>query len=200
MDYPKVIRAATEMIEGLGLDLTDPNLRETPERIARMLSTEFFAGVCLPEEITCRMFGKMQNLTTFPNSNNYQDIIMLDNIHFTSMCAHHFLPFSGKAWMLYIPDKKLVGASKPSRLIEYYSKRPQIQEHLTHDVIEDFCNQVEPLGAMLLMRGVHGCISERGVKQYHGAGMVTSAVRGLFLTDPVMEQKGLELIKLSLEI
>lgn len=178
---------------GLELDLSDPNLAETPHRIAKMWVREFFKTLDSKEE-------GFSNLTSFPNDRAYNQIIMLDRIHFTSMCSHHFLPFSGLAWLAYIPNKKLVGASKPSRLIDFFSRKPQLQETLGYEIIDEFNKKAEPKGCMVVIRGVHGCMSSRGVLQYSGAGMMTSAVSGVFDTDAKARSEGMDLIKISLMV
>jgi len=177
------------MTEGLGLDLTDPNLQETPRRIAKMYCEEFFTSIGAEG---------FDNLKTFPNSKGYDQIILLDRIHFISICSHHFIPFVGLAWLAYLPNEVLVGASKPSRLINFYSKKPQLQEHICHEVIEDFKEHVKPKGVMVVMRGIHGCMSHRGAKQTGGAGMTTSAVSGVFKEDPKSRTEAMDLIKISL--
>jgi len=146
------IRAALE--KGLGLDLSDPNLEGTPSRIARMYCEEFFTGI-----------GKeFHEFRVFPNKYGYDQIIMSDKIQFVSMCSHHFLPFEGWAWILYIPDRWLVGLSKLARLVDHYARRPQLQENLCHEVIMSFNREVHPKGCMVFLRGVHGCTRCRGVK------------------------------------
>lgn len=173
--------------EGLGLNLDDPNLRDTPRRVAQMYCQEFFKNV-----------GKeFSRVTCFPAPAESRDIIMFDNIDFVSCCSHHFLPFMGRAWVLYIPGEKIVGASKPARIVEHYSKRPQLQETLCRDVLDCFQRHVLPEGAMVYMRAIHQCMSCRGAKQSQKAGMTTSAVQGVFLTNDTLELKGLEMIKLS---
>lgn len=177
------------MIEGLGLDLSDPNLCETPERIARMLCSELLQSV--DEEPT--------DLTkSFPNDKGYDEIVMLDNIPFTSLCSHHFLPFPGLAWFLYIPNRNLLGASKPARVIDFFSKKPQLQENLASEIIRYIEEDVKPIGCMLVMRAVHGCMSCRGVKTGHNSGMVTSITRGAFREKEATRNEGLSLIQLSL--
>lgn len=176
--------------EGLGLDTQDSNLQDTPKRIASMFSNEFLSSLECPEGFT--------NLKTFPNDAGYDQVIVLDRIHFVSLCSHHFLPFVGLAWLAYIPGDCLVGASKPARLIEFCSKKPQIQEKLVHEVIIHFDEVVKPQGTLVLMRGIHGCISYRGVKQYGGAGMTTSAVSGVLREDLKAKSEALDLIKISL--
>jgi len=188
MDKSIVVDAMTRLIsEGLGLDLSDPNLRRTPERVAKMYCNEFFASVG----------REFDGVTCFPAPAKSKDIIMFDNIDFVSMCSHHFLPFTGRAWVLYIPGDKIVGASKPARIVSHYAKRPQLQEQLCRDVINCFNNAVQPEGSMVYMRAIHQCMSCRGAQQSQKAGMTTSAVEGIFLKDSTLELKALEMIKLS---
>jgi GTP cyclohydrolase I len=176
---------------GLGLNLDDPNLKDTPKRIMKMWTEEFFSSV---EK------DGFENLTVFPNEKCYDQIIMLDRIHFVSMCSHHFLPFSGLAWLAYIPRDCLAGASKPSRLIDFYSKKPQLQETLSQEVLDCFNEKVNPRACLVLIRGIHGCMSERGVLQYNGSGMMTSAISGVFKTDSKARSEAMDMIKISLMI
>jgi len=186
MDEQVVINCFSKlMVDGLGLDLTDPNLKDTPKRVAKMYVREFFSGLSKgPPE-----------LTIFPNSKNYTGIILLDNIPFISVCSHHFLPFQGLAWFLYIPDKYLVGASKISRLTSYYSSFPQIQEQLTQQIVNHFVTDIQPKGCMLVMQAAHGCMSCRGIKQ--SGSLITSVVYGSFAENLSTREEGMELIKLS---
>ena len=178
------------ILDELNLDFSDKNLKDTPKRITKMLQNEFLSSVGkkLPEE----------HKTTFPNE-GYDEIIMLDNIPFTSLCSHHFLPFSGLSYLLYIPNEKLIGASKPARIIDFYCKKPQLQENLGIEIMNAFMRIVKPSGAMLVMRAIHNCMSCRGVKTGLGAGMTTSITRGAFRSSPELEMKGLSLIQLSKE-
>jgi GTP cyclohydrolase I len=182
--------------DGLGFDMTDPNLIDTPKRIAKMYCKELFHAV--NKEFPEKEFSK------FPNTEKYNQITMLDNIHFTSVCSHHFLPFTGKAWFLYIPgdfdmsnESDLIGASKPARIIAHYAARPQLQENLCHQVMNRFVEVMQPKGAMLVMRAIHGCMSCRGVRQYNNTGMTSSAVYGAF-NEPATRAEAMQLIQLSL--
>ncbi len=175
--------------EGLGLDLSDPNLKDTPNRIARAYCQEFFENTGKEPE------GNL--LKTFPNNHHYDEIIMFDNIPFTSMCSHHFLPFSGLAWFLYIPNELLLGASKPARTIEFFTKQPLLQEHLSHLISTFLQEEVKPLGTMLVMRAVHSCMACRGVKTGLSSGMTTSQTTGYFRSTPT-KMEALQLIQLSL--
>jgi len=179
------------MEQGLGLDLSDPNLADTPRRFAKMIGTELMAN----QEADIKNLDNI--IRSFPNKKKFDEIIMLDNIPFVSTCSHHLLPFPGLAWVLYVPDKKLMGASKASRIINFFSKKLQLQENLSTEVIDAIMTHVEPLGAMLVMRAVHGCMSCRGVKTGSGAGMTTSVTRGCFRNNIDTRIEALELIKLS---
>lgn len=176
---------------GLGFDMNDPNLIDTPSRIARMYCEELFKNVDkeYPEE----------DFRKFPNTKKYNQVTMIDNIHFTSVCSHHFLPFVGKAWFLYIPNEyDLIGASKMPRIIEHYAARPQLQENLCHEVIERFVEVMQPKAAMLVMRAIHGCMACRGVNQYNNTGMTSSAIYGGF-NDATTRSEAMSLIQLSLK-
>jgi len=178
------------MIEGMGLDLNDPNLKDTPKRVAKMYGKELFHGVGheFPEDQFAR----------FPNDKNYDQMVMIDNIHFTSVCSHHFLPFSGRAWFAYIPGSHdVAGASKLPRLVKHYASRPQLQENLVHEIMNRFVEVMKPAGAMLVMRAIHGCMSCRGVEQYNNTGMISSAVYGTFKEHPETRHECLDLIQLS---
>lgn len=174
--------------EGLGLNMLDPNLIDTPKRIAKMYCRELFHNV--GEEFPESKFR------SFPNEKNYSQIVMVDNIHFTSMCSHHFMPFTGKAWFLYIPDEKLVGVSKIPRIVEHYAARPQLQENLCHEIMNRFVEVIKPKGVMLVMRAIHGCMSCRGVRQYANSGMTSSAIYGVF-NDAAVREEAMNLIQMS---
>lgn len=186
----KKIELGVEMMlkEGLGLDMTDPNLKDTPKRVGKMYATELLHNV--NEEYPEEAFSK------FPNSHNYSQIILMDNIHFVSTCSHHLLPFVGVGFFAYIADQYLAGASKMARLIEHYGARPQLQENLCHEVINRFVDVMKPKGAMIVLRAIHGCMSCRGVKQYANSGMTTSAIYGCF-EDPACRAEAMGLIQLS---
>lgn len=186
------------MSEGLGLDMSDPNLCGTAGRVAKMYCQEFFKNV--DEEFPA------EKLTTFPNEDGYDEIILADNIPFVSICSHHFLPFTGKAWFLYIPNHQVIedkeallsGASKMARVVQHYASRPQLQERLAKQIVKRFEELVKPNGIMLVMRAVHGCMSCRGVKSGNNSGLVTSIVRGAFKEHASTRSEAMDLIKLSL--
>lgn len=194
MDEKLIAVAFAQLMEyGLGLDLSDPNLEDTPERVARMYCRELLCNCC----------KEFSDWKAFPNKHSYNQIIMADRISFVSLCAHHFLPFTGNAWVAYIPESRaaggrLVGASKLARCVEHYACRPQLQEHLCHEVMNSLVGAITPLGAMVVMRAIHGCMKCRGVKQRGGSGMITSALHGIFHRDTAAKIEVLDMIKISL--
>jgi GTP cyclohydrolase I len=166
-----------EIIETLGLDPTDPNLVETPQRVAKMY-LEMFHG--LSE-------GAEPKVTFFPNDEHYNSMVMEKDIPFYSMCSHHFVPFYGHAHVAYIPNEKIVGLSKMPRIVEFYAHRPQLQERLTEQVASFMAEKLQPQGVMVVVEARHLCVEMRGVKK-PGALTVTSAIRGIFYNRPVREE------------
>jgi len=173
----RIARHVRGILGELGLDLHDPNLHETDQRVARMY-LEMFRGL---EQ------GAEPKVTTFPNDEGYSHMVMEKNIPFYSMCAHHLVPFYGHAHMAYIPRERIVGLSKFARVLEFYAKRPQLQERLTEQVVNFLEEKLEPLGAVVVIEARHLCVEMRGVKK-PGALTTTSAIRGIFHQRPVREE------------
>ncbi len=161
----------------LGLDLDDPNLRTTHERVASMY-LEMFRGLDQ---------GSQPRITTFPNDENYRAMVMEKDIPFYSMCSHHLVPFYGHAHIAYVPGDKILGLSKFARILEFYAKRPQLQERLTEQVVSFLEEELRPRGAMVVIEARHLCVEMRGVKK-SGAMTVTSALRGIFHERPIREE------------
>ena len=167
---------------------TDDNLKGTPERIAKMWEHEFISHKTKPE------------MRTFKNR-KYDEIIMFDNIPFTGVCPHHLQPYQGKAWFLYIPNQVVVGASKPARLIDYYcSKTPELHEDVGIQIMDDFIESVDPVGALLVMRAIHTCMACRGIKTGFSSGMTTSISRGAFRDKLEVRLEAFSLIRFSQEV
>ena len=166
-----------EVLVELGLDLNDPNLATTHERVARMY-LEMFRGLDQ---------GSQPRVTTFPNDENYQAMVMEKDIPFYSMCSHHLVPFHGHAHIAYVPRDKILGLSKFARILEFYAKRPQLQERLTEQVVSFLEDELRPRGAMVVIEARHLCVEMRGVKK-SGAMTVTSALRGIFHERPIREE------------
>jgi GTP cyclohydrolase I len=165
------------ILTALGLDLKDPNLAETDLRVAKMY-IEMFHGLAE---------GAEPKVTTFPNEEGYSHMVMEKQIPFYSMCAHHLVPFYGHAHIAYIPRERILGLSKFSRILEFYAKRPQLQERLTEQVVTYLEEKLQPLGAMVVVEARHLCVEMRGVKK-PGALTVTSALRGIFHQKQVREE------------
>ncbi len=161
----------------LGLDLADPNLSRTDERVAEMY-LEMFHGL---------REGAEPSVTTFPNDEKYSHMVMEKDIPFYSMCSHHLVPFYGHAHIAYIPGDTIIGLSKFGRILEFYAKRPQLQERLTEQVADCLVKRLAPRGAMVVIEARHLCVEMRGVKK-PGALTVTSALRGTFHERPVREE------------
>jgi GTP cyclohydrolase IA len=179
-DEQKVTQIAAHVrriIEALGLDVSDPNLDGTPERVAKMY-LEMFHGLAE---------GAEPKVTFFPNDEHYTAMVMEKDIPFYSLCSHHFVPFYGHAHIAYIPNDKIAGLSKMPRILEFYARRPQLQERLTEQVAAFLAEKLSPQGVMVVIEARHLCVEMRGVKK-SGALTVTSAIRGIFNTRPVREE------------
>ncbi len=179
-DAEKVRSIAGHMrrvIELLGLDASDPNLVETPERVAKMY-LEMFGGLAE---------GAEPDIKFFPNEERYTAMVIEKDIPFYSLCSHHFVPFHGHAHVAYIPKEKIVGLSKMPRIVEFYARRPQLQERLTEQVAGFLAEKLSPQGVMVVVEARHLCVEMRGVKK-PGALTVTSAIRGIFFNRPVREE------------
>jgi GTP cyclohydrolase I len=152
-------------------------LRETPERVAKMY-LELFGGL---EE------GAEPKVTLFPNDERYSAMVIEKDVPFYSMCSHHLIPFYGHAHMAYIPNERIIGLSKMPRIVEFYAKRPQLQERMTEQVAGYLEQRLRPQGIMVVLEARHLCVEMRGIKK-PGATTVTSAIRGIFLNKPVREE------------
>jgi GTP cyclohydrolase I len=165
------------LLAELQLDTRDPNLHDTDQRVAKMY-LEMFHGL---------REGSRPKVTTFPNDENYRSMVMERDIPFYSMCSHHLVPFYGHAHIGYVPGDRIVGLSKLPRILEFYAKRPQLQERLTEQVVTFLEEELEPLGAMVVIQARHLCVEMRGVKKA-GAQTITSAIRGIFHERPIREE------------
>src|SRR5690554_3796369 len=168
IDTARIEKAVREIIEALGEDPGREGLLETPERVARFYA-EVFEGLDTdPGEMLEVSFG----------DEHYQEIVMVREIPFYSMCEHHFVPFHGEAHVAYLPRGRVTGLSKLARIVEGYARRPQMQERLTAQVADALDQKLNPLGVLVVIEAEHLCMSMRGVKK-PGAKTVTSAVRGI---------------------
>jgi GTP cyclohydrolase IA len=169
VDVPAAQRAAHDLLDALGIDLTDESVRDTPRRIARMYD----------ELLIPRPF----NPTTFPNDGGYDELVVATEIPFHSLCEHHLLPFVGVAHVGYLPGERIIGLSKLARVVELFARSLQVQERLTTQVAGWLDDHLEPKGVGVVLEAEHLCMSLRGV-QKPGARTVTSALHGLVRDDP----------------
>lgn len=170
MEREKVLQGFQMVLEGLGVDLSSPHFKESPERIAKAWIEELCVGL---NESTFK-------LTTFPVDENYQSsMIVLQHIPVKSLCAHHLLPFIGEATVAYIPNNHLCGLSKLSRIVDFFSRRPQIQENLTNDIAQYMNQELAPKGVGVIVKATHTCMEMRGVN--HPGIMTTSSLLGCFV-------------------
>lgn len=177
MDEKKIQEGVRLILEGIGEDCTREGLLETPDRIARMYQ-EIFGGMGKD--------AKEHLSKTFHVKNN--EMVVEKDIVFYSTCEHHLLPFYGKAHIAYIPDGKVVGLSKLARTVEVFARRLQLQEQLTGQIADALMQYMCPKGAMVMVEAEHMCMTMRGIKK-PGSQTVTIARRGVFETDPTLEER-----------
>ncbi|HWE97693.1 MAG TPA: GTP cyclohydrolase I FolE [Tepidisphaeraceae bacterium] len=182
VDIPRIEKAVREILIGIGEDPDREGLLKTPNRVARAYR-ELMAGL----KIDPREYLK----TVFHES--YQEVVLLRDIEFHSLCEHHLLPFTGRAHVAYLPDGKIVGLSKLARVVEGYARRPQVQERLTTQIADAIMEELNPIGAACVIEAVHTCMTIRGVKK-HGSVMVTSELRGIFKENPASRAEILSLM------
>lgn len=182
VDIPRIERAVREILIAVGENPDREGLIKTPNRVARAYA-EMLCGL--------RIDPKEHLRTVF--TERYDQIVLLRDIRFNSLCEHHLLPFSGKAHVAYIPDGKVVGLSKLARLVEGYARRPQLQERLTTQIADAIMQELRPIGAACVIEATHNCMTIRGIKK-HGSEMVTSALRGSFRTNPASRAEVLSLM------
>ena len=178
IDLAAAERAAHELLEALGVDLSGESLRDTPGRMARM-----YAELLTPTPF---------NPTTFPNDGDYDELVVATGIPFHSMCEHHLLPFVGVAHVGYLPGERIIGLSKLARVVERFSRSLQVQERLTTQVAGWLDEHLAPKGVGVVLEAEHLCMSLRGV-QKAGARTVTSALHGRLRDDPRTRQEFLSL-------
>ncbi len=184
-------RAETEdavrtLIRWAGDDPDREGLRETPARVARAYS-EWFSGYAEdPEDLLQRTFEEVAG---------YDEIVLLRDIRFVSHCEHHMAPITGRAHIGDLPRHRVVGISKLARLVEVYARRLQIQERMTAEIANALDRVLNPFGVAVVVEGVHGCMTSRGVEQ-NGASMVTSRMLGAFRDNPETRQEFLSAIDL----
>lgn len=191
----KMAEGYDKVLQGLkmafpNLDLDDKNLVGSPNRMARAL-LEICSGLGTSQK---EIFS-----TTFP-AENYNEVIILKDIDYTSLCSHHFFPFIGKAHVGYLPDtthgqdSRVVGLSKLAHIVDMHAQRPQLQERMCYGIMNSIKEELKPAGVMVVIEGSHGCLTCRGAKKAN-ASMMTSALDGKFKEDPKLRAEFFSLLK-----
>jgi GTP cyclohydrolase I len=178
VDVVAAERAARDLLLALGADLTDESLRETPRRMAAA-----YAELLTPEPF---------HATTFPNDGAYDELVLVRDIPFHSLCEHHLLPFAGIAHIGYVPADRIVGLSKLARVVDHFARDLQVQERLTTQIARWFERELSPKGVGVVLEAEHSCMSLRGAAK-PGSRTVTSALHGLVRDDPRTRQEFLHL-------
>lgn len=174
------IKAVQTLLKSIGQDVTREGLIDTPKRYVKFLK-EF----CTPEPF---------NMTTFQNEGSTNEMIIVSNVPFFSLCEHHLAPFFGTAAIAYIPNDKIVGLSKLPRTLDMFSRRPQNQERITQQVADYLMEQLQPKGVAVVIKARHLCVEMRGVKK-HDTYTTTSSMKGVFYDELNTRQEFLNLIK-----
>ncbi|MGA3067807.1 MAG: GTP cyclohydrolase I FolE [Tepidisphaeraceae bacterium] len=185
IDAPRIERAVREILLAIGENPDREGLKKTPSRVARSYA-ELMSG--LNED-------PRRHLKTVFHE-RYDEVVILRNIEFNSLCEHHLLPFTGRVHVAYLPGGKVVGLSKLARLVEGYARRPQVQERLTTQIADALWEELAPQGAACVIEAVHTCMTIRGVRR-PGSTMVTSALRGIFKDNPASRSEILGLIAVN---
>jgi GTP cyclohydrolase I len=186
MDLPRIERAVREILAAIGENPDRDGLVETPQRVARMYS-EIFAGLHEPIENSIKVF----------HEKDHDEMILVGDIPFYSMCEHHLLPFIGKAHVVYIPaEDRILGLSKIARIVDMMSRKPQLQERLTCQIADTLVEAVAPLGVAVVVEAEHLCMTMRGVRK-PGSKTITSALRGVCKKDARSRAEALALIHRS---
>jgi len=184
MDIKKIEKGVRLILEGIGEDTERPGIKDTPRRVAEMY-TEIFSG----------LETRTDGLLTPIKGETHDEMVLIKDIPFYSVCEHHLTPFFGKAHIAYVPSEgNIVGLSKLAQALEALAKRPQVQERLTAQLADLIMDSLGPKGAMVVIDCEHLCMSMRGVKK-PGSRTVTSAVRGIFRSKTSTRNEMLELIK-----
>ena len=183
MDKEKIEKAVREILIAVGEDPNRAGLKETPRRVAKMYE-EMFAGLSQDPRQHLKLFDEKSN----------DEMVIVRDIPFSSMCEHHLLPFVGKAHIAYIPsNNKIIGLSKLARIVDNFAKRPQVQERLTHDIADFLDGSLSPKGVAVIIEAEHMCMSIRGARA-SGSKTQTSALRGIIRSDARTRAEALALL------
>lgn len=182
VDIKRMERAVTEILLAVGEDIGREGLRDTPQRVAKMY-TELLSGMREePGEHLRQVFTE-----------KYDEIVLLRDIPFYSICEHHLMPFIGSAHVAYLPTGAVLGVSKLARIVDCFARRLQVQERLGDQIADFIMSSLKPLGVTVVLEASHSCMTIRGVKK-PGSVMVTSSLRGIFKKDPRSRNEVMSLI------
>lgn len=179
----RIAAAIREILLAVGEDPDREGLRATPQRVARMYQEAFSGFEAEVDDLFKAVFEE-----------KYDEMVVLRDIPFHSMCEHHLLPFMGKAHVAYLPMGRVIGISKIARVVDAFARRPQVQERLTNQIADKIMAKLAPRGVAVILEANHTCMTIRGVKK-PGAVMITSAVRGLFKTNPATRAEAMSLLR-----
>lgn len=182
VDFARIERAVREILIAVGEDPDREGLLETPARVSRMYA-EMFAGL---HHDAGRHLSKVF-------SEKYDEILLVRDISFCSVCEHHLLPFTGSAHVAYLPDGKVVGLSKLARVVDEVARRPQVQERMTEQIADLIESRLEARGVAVVLEATHSCMTIRGIRK-PGSLCITSAMRGTFRTDSASRDEIMQLI------
>jgi len=182
--YEKVKLIVRSLLSVLGQDPNRDGLRRTPQRMARMYE-ELLSGYDVK-------IGALVNGALFDV--DYEEMVVVKDIEFYSLCEHHLLPFFGRAHVAYTPGQQVIGLSKIPRIVDMYARRLQVQERMTKEIANQLVSVLQPHGVAVVLEGTHLCMAMRGVRQ-HGAHMRTSVMRGQFQDDAALRQEFLQQIR-----
>jgi len=185
VDLTRIEKAVCEILLAVGEDPNREGLRDTPSRVSRMYA-ELLEGVS---------HDPAEHLETIFHE-KYDEIVLLRDIPFYSICEHHLMPFIGKAHIAYLPDGQVVGVSKLARIVDSFARRLQLQERLTDQIADFLMRNLKPKGVSVVLEASHSCMTIRGIKKA-GAVMVTSALRGIFKSDPRSRSEVLTLMHID---
>jgi|694.fasta_scaffold45115_2 GTP cyclohydrolase I len=176
-----------DIMEALGMDLSDDSLARTPQRVAKMYVNEIFSGLDV---------DNFPSITTVDDHYQHEGRphVLLMRTNFTSFCEHHFVPMIGKAWVAYLPNKKLIGLSKIPRLVRYFARRPQLQERLTAQIADSLALLLDTEDVAVSLSAEHYCIAARGIETEE-SHVITHVLRGKFEKDPNIRREFFDLIQ-----
>jgi GTP cyclohydrolase I len=182
VDTERIEKAVKEILLAVGEDINREGVKKTPERVGKMYA-ELLAGM--------REDPKVHLRSVF--TENYDEIVLLRDIPFYSICEHHLMPFIGSAHVAYLPTGMVLGVSKLARIVDCFARRLQTQERLTYQIADFIMNSLKPMGVTVVLEASHSCMTIRGIKK-PGSTMVTSALRGIFKKDPRSRSEVLSLM------